>query len=123
MRNLDTSINVADYLEYGCNTLLPKAIRERFNGKQVLVHFDNYPCSEKSATMKDWKGYAKQVAAVNSPKTYGDLVKPYCKNAAKLIKAIDNGKLPNWDYIHTTNCLWVERIAIEGTEVELYIGS
>ena len=116
-------VNVADYLENGCDKPLPTEIVKQFDGKPIVVKYDNYPCKEKSTTMKDWKGYEKQTAVVYSPKTYGDIVKPYADNVADLMKKIDSGELPNWDYGHTTDCLWVEGFDFGDEEVTLGIGS
>ena len=134
--NEQPCVNVADYIENGCNIELPEEFVKTYDGKNVIINYDTYPCSPKIHWSKEeyaegewekefqekYKGPEARVAVVNSPKTYGDLMKPYVDDVSSLIQKIESGEL-DWEYIHSLGELWVEGFDFDNDMVSLSIGS
>lgn len=132
MRRIGTCKNIDEFIEDGLEwgKKLPDDIVKKFEGKDIRVVFDNYPCIQKEREGEDFKEYWKRVggyqekeAIINSPKTFGDILKPYVENIIDLITGIESGTLKDWEYCHYYDCLWAERFVFDGDSVEIEIGS
>ena len=132
MREISTSKNIDEFIGDGLkwDRKLPADIVRKFDGKDIMVVFDDYPCSE---TIKEgeefdayWErvgGYKEHSVLVRSPKTFGDILKPYAENVISLIQGIDSGSIEGWEYIHYYNSLWAERFTFDNGVVSISIGS
>lgn len=132
MRYIDISKNIDKFIGDGLkwDRKLPKDLVKKFDGKDLKVVFDDYPCIEKPKDGEDFNtywnrvgGYKEHTVLVNSPKTYGDILKPYAENVINLIMAIEVGELKDWEYGHYYNNLWAERFIFDDDSVEIAIGS
>ena len=120
---IESDINIEDYMENGYDKPLPEEVQNWLHDQENIVCYDSYPY------YKDHKviDHAKRIT---SPKTYGDLIKPYVDYLAEIDKEAANDS--SWECLHTPDCLWVEGFKIEAklsrliknnAFAEIYIGS
>lgn len=108
MRNIWTSINIGCYLIDGCEKLLPKDIREKFDHKRVEVRYTTYPLKVKGTYCWEYRtGY------VNSPKTYGDLLKPYKKWLVSVADDVDNDRSDRYYCVNEVFSCYLDGIMVD----------
>ena len=116
MRHFDTDLNVATYFEDGYNKLLPKQIREKFDGKTVKVAVSSYPYYHNNRC-------EDKVVEVKSPKYFDDIIDAWTDYLLDIdeIAKEDN----TWECLHSADCLWVEGIGIDAKNLNavVYFGS